>query len=191
MRKIEDTFKDADYLQPKKFNRFKLGQKEEIKDMFIKAFKFYDKTIDIYEHLPTYDLIIDWLCDNKGRGLMLMGKCGLGKSTILNYVIPAIFRTKTNKVLRSIPAKEIGAIEKNDSLFIIIDDLGTESIKNDYGTKIDGVCDAISYAEDASKTLLITTNLDGDALKLRYDKRTIDRLRKCKVVVIKGKSFRN
>ena len=190
MRTIEDTFKDADYLQPKKFNRFKLGEREEIKDMFIKAFKFYDKTIDVYEHLPTYDLIIDWLCDNKGRGLMLMGKCGLGKSTILNYVIPAIFRTKTNKVLRSIPAKEIGAIEKNDSLFIIIDDLGTESIKNDYGTKIDGVSDAISYAEDASKTLLITTNLDGDALNLRYDKRTVDRLRKCKVVVIKGKSFR-
>jgi len=190
MRTIEDTFKDADYLQPKKFNRFKLGEKEEIKDMFIKAFKHYDRTIDVYEHLPTYDLIIDWLCDNKGRGLMLMGKCGLGKSTILNYVIPAIFRTKTNKVLRSVPAKEIGAIEKNDSLFIIIDDLGTESIKNDYGTKIDGVCDAISYAEDASKTLLITTNLDGDALNLRYDKRTLDRLRKCKVVVIKGKSFR-
>jgi DNA replication protein DnaC len=191
MRTIEDTFKDADYLQPKKFNRFKLGEREEIKDMFIKAFKHYDRTIDVYEHLPTYDLIIDWLCDNKGRGLMLMGKCGLGKSTILNYVIPAIFRTKTNKVLRSIPAKEIGAIEKNDSLFIIIDDLGTESIKNDYGTKIDGVSDAISYAEDASKTLLITTNLDGDALNLRYDKRTVDRLRKCKVVVIKGKSFRN
>ena len=191
MRTIEDTFKDADYLQPKKFNRFRLGEREEIKEMFIKAFKHYDRTIDVYEHLPTYDLIIDWLCDNKGRGLMLMGKCGLGKSTILNYVIPAIFRTKTNKVLRSIPAKEIGAIEKNDSLFIIIDDLGTESIKNDYGTKIDGVCDAISYAEDASKTLLITTNLDGDALNLRYDKRTVDRLRKCKVVVIKGKSFRN
>ena len=190
MRTIEDTFKDADYLQPKKFNRFRLGEREEIKEMFIKAFKHYDRTIDVYEHLPTYDLIIDWLCDNKGRGLMLMGKCGLGKSTILNYVIPAIFRTKTNKVLRSIPAKEIGAIEKNDSLFIIIDDLGTESIKNDYGTKIDGVSDAISYAEDASKTLLITTNLDGDALNLRYDKRTVDRLRKCKVVVIEGKSFR-
>jgi DNA replication protein DnaC len=190
MRTIEDTFRDADYLQPKKFNRFKLGDKEEIKDMFVKAFEFYDKTIDEYEHLPAYDLIIDWLCDNKGRGLMLMGNCGLGKSTILNYVIPAIFRTKTNKVLRSIPAKEIGVIEKNKSPFIIIDDLGTESIKNDYGTKIDGVADAISYAEDASKTLLITTNLDGDALNLRYDKRTIDRLRKCKVVVIKGKSFR-
>ena len=191
MRKIEDTFKIENFLQPKMYNRYKLGTKEELKEMFIKAFKHYDRTIDVYEHLPTYDLIIDWLCDNKGRGLMLMGKCGLGKSTILNYVIPAIFRTKTNKVLRSIPAKEIGAIEKNDSLFIIIDDLGTESIKNDYGTKIDGVCDAISYAEDSSKTLLITTNLDAKELKERYDERTLDRLRKCKVVVIKGKSFRN
>jgi len=190
MRTIEDTFRDADYLQPKKFNRFKLGTKEELKDMFIKAFEYYDTTIDKYEHLTAYDEIIDWLSDTKGKGLMLMGECGLGKSTILNYVIPAIFRTKTNKVLRSIPAKEIGVIERNKSPFIIIDDLGTESIKNDYGTKIDGVADAISYAEDASKTLLITTNLEGNELKERYDERTIDRLRKCKVVVIKGKSFR-
>ena len=191
MRTIEDTFKIENFLQPKMYNRYKLGTTDELREMFIKAFRHYDRTIDVYEHLDSYDEIIDWLSDTNGRGLMLMGDCGLGKSTILNYVIPAIFRTKTNKVLRSIPAKEIGAIEKNDSLFIIIDDLGTESIKNDYGTKIDGVSDAISYAEDASKTLLITTNLDGDALNLRYDKRTVDRLRKCKVVVIKGKSFRN
>ena len=50
---------------------------------------------------------------------------------------------------------------------------------------------AISYAEDSSKTLLITTNLDAADLKKRYDERTLDRLRKCKVVVIKGKSFRS
>ena len=120
-----------------------------------------------------------------------MGDCGLGKSTILNYVIPAIFRTKTNKLLTSTPAKELGEIERSSASFIIIDDLGTESIKNDYGTKIDAVADAISYAEDSSKTLLITTNLPSKALKERYDERTLDRLRKCKVVVIKGKSFRN
>ena len=191
MRTIEDTFKDANFLHPKMYNRFKLGTKEELKEMFIKAFRHYDRTIDVYEHLDSYDEIIDWLSDTKGRGLMLMGDCGLGKSTILNFVIPAIFRTKTNKLLTSTPAKELGEIERSSASFIIIDDLGTESIKNDYGTKIDGVSDAISYAEDSSKTLLITTNLDGDALKLRYDKRTVDRLRKCKVVVIKGKSFRN
>ena len=159
--------------------------------MFVKAFKHYDRTIDTYTHLPAYDEIIDWLVDTKGRGLMLMGECGLGKSTILNFVIPAIFRTKTNKVLKSISAKDLVAIEKNIATFIIIDDLGTESIKNDYGTKIDAVADAISYAEDSSKTLLITTNLASKALKERYDERTLDRLRKCKVVVIKGESFRN
>jgi len=191
MRTIEDTFKIAEFLKPKVYNRFKLGTKEELKEIFVKAFKYYDRTIDTYNHLPAYDEVIDWLSDTKGRGLMLMGECGLGKSTILNYVIPAIFRTKTNKVLRSIAAKDLVEIEKNISTFIIIDDLGTESIKNDYGTKIDAVADAISYAEDSSKTLLITTNLASKALKERYDERTLDRLRKCKVVVIKGNSFRN
>jgi len=191
MRTIEDTFKQAYFLKPKVYNRYKLGTKEELKEMFIKAFEYYDRTIDKYEHLPAYDEIIDWMVDTRGRGLMLMGECGLGKSTILNYVIPAIFKTKTNKVLRSVPAKELAAVEKNVAPFIIIDDLGTESIKNDYGTKIDAVADAISYAEDSSKTLLITTNLSPKSLKERYDERTLDRLRKCKVVIIKGNSFRN
>lgn len=191
MRTIEDTFKNADFLQPKVYNRYKLGEREEIKEMFIKSFEYYDRTVDKYEHLPAYDEIIDWMVDTKGRGLMLMGECGLGKSTILNFVIPAIFRTRTNKILRSVPAKELGAVDRNKAPFIIIDDLGTESIKNDYGTKIDAVADAISYAEDSSKTLLITTNLTPQALKERYDERTLDRLRKCKVVIIKGKSFRN
>ena len=190
MRTIEDTFKQADFLKPKVYNRYNLGTKEELKEMFIKSFKYYDRTIDKYDHLTAYDEIIDWMVDTKGRGLMLMGECGLGKSTILNFVIPAIFRTKTNKVLRSIPAKELAAVDKNVAPFIIIDDLGTESIKNDYGTKIDAVADAISYAEDSSKTLLITTNLSPQGLKTRYDERTLDRLRKCKVVIIKGKSFR-
>jgi len=190
MRTIEDTFKIAEFLKPKVYNRFKLGTKEELKDMFIKAFKHYDRTIDTYKHLPAYDEIIDWLEDTKGRGLMLMGECGLGKSTILNYVIPAIFRTKTNKSLKSVSAKDLGVIEKSITTFIIIDDLGTESIKNDYGTKIDAVADAISYAEDSSKTLLITTNLNVDDLRKRYDDRTLDRLRKCKVIIIKGESFR-
>ena len=191
MRTIEDTFKNADFLQPKVYNRYKLGVREEIKEMFIKSFEYYDRTVDKYKHLPAYDEIIDWMVDTKGRGLMLMGECGLGKSTILNFVIPAIFRTRTNKILRSVPAKELGAVDRNKAPFIIIDDLGTESIKNDYGTKIDAVADAISYAEDSSKTLLITTNLTPQALKERYDERTLDRLRKCKVVIIKGKSFRN
>ena len=193
MRTIEDTFKTADFLQPKMYNRYTLGTKEELTEMFIKAFKHYDQTVQTYRHLPAYDQIIDWMVDTKGRGLIISGNCGLGKSTILNYVIPAIFRTKTKKTLRSVSAKDLVVMErtsKSTPPFVIIDDLGTESIKNDYGTKIDAVVDYISYAEDNSKTLLITTNLKGEQLKARYDDRTLDRLRKCKKVVITGESFR-
>ena len=191
MRTIEDTFKLENFLQPKMYNRYRLGTKEELKEMFIKAFKHYDQTVDEYVHLPAYDEIIDWMVDTKGRGLILMGTCGLGKSTILNYVLPAIFYVKIKKNLKSISAKDLGVIEKSPSPFIIIDDLGTESIKNDYGTKIDAAVDAIAYAEDSSKTLLITTNLGKIGLEKRYDKRTYDRLKKCRGVVIKGESFRN
>ena len=190
MRTIEDTFRNADYLQPKIYKRYKLGTHKELKEMFIKAFKYYDKTIVEYKHLAAYDEIIDWMNDTKGKGLILMGECGLGKSTILKYVIPAIFNTKINKVLKCVPAKELGQFESNNNPFILIDDLGTENIKVDFGTKIDAVADAIAYAEENSKTLLISTNLTPKALNVKYDDRTLDRLRRCKVVKFEGDSFR-
>ena len=190
MRTIEDTFKNAEYLQPKVYNRYKLGTREELKEMFVKAFKYYDKTIVEYKHLPAYDEIIDWMVDTKRKGLILMGECGLGKSTTLKYVIPAIFHTIRGKVLNCIPAKELGQIERNEKPFIVIDDLGTESIRIDFGTRIDAVSDAISYAEDSSKTLLTSTNLTPIQLQSKYDERTLDRLRRCKVVKFEGESLR-
>ena len=190
MRTIEDTFKNAEFLQPKVYNRYKLGTREELKEDFVKAFKHYDKTIVEYKHLAAYDEIIDWMVDTKRKGLILMGECGLGKSTILKYVIPAIFHAKLNKVLICIPAKELGPIERNEKPFILIDDLGTESIRNDFGTKIDAVADEISYAEDSSKTILTSTNLTPIKLQSKYDERTLDRLRRCKVVKFEGESLR-
>jgi len=190
MKIIENTFKNAEFLQPKVYKIYRLGTREDLKEMFIKAFKYYDKTIVEYKHLAAYDEIIDWMVDTKGKGLMLMGECGLGKSTILKFVIPAIFHTTRNKVLNCIPAKELGPIERNEKPFILIDDLGTESIKNDFGTRIDAVSDAISYAEDSSKTILTSTNLTPKQLKSKYDERTLDRLRRCKVVKFEGESLR-
>ena len=190
MRTIEDTFKNASFLHPKDYKRYKLGTREELKEDFVKAFKHYDKTIVEYKHLAAYDEIIDWMVDTKQKGLILMGECGLGKSTILKYVIPAIFHTTRNKVLICIPAKELSIIERNEKPFILIDDLGTENIKIDFGTRIDAIADAISYAEDSSKILLTSTNLTPKALKIKYDERTLDRLRRCKVVKFEGESLR-
>ena len=35
------------------------------------------------EWLKEYDEIVDWLTDNKGRGLLVYGNCGRGKTLIL------------------------------------------------------------------------------------------------------------
>ena len=52
--------------------------------------------------LDTYDEIIDWKVDTRGRGLMLMGECGLPKSTILRtIVIPANLEPKQIKGLKT------------------------------------------------------------------------------------------
>ena len=102
----------------------------------------------------------------------------------------ALIRTKINKVLICVPAKELGPIARNEKPFIVIDDIGTESIKNDFGTRVDAVADAISYAEDSSKTILTSTNLTPIQLQSKYDERTLDRLRRCKVVQFEGESLR-
>ena len=47
---------------------------------------------DSYVWLPQYDFIAKWLKDNKGRGLMLMGNCGVGKTVMCCYVIPGIMK---------------------------------------------------------------------------------------------------
>ena len=97
---------------------------------------------------------------------------------------------KKNKVLKCIPAKELGTVERNGTPFILIDDVGTESIKIHWGNKIDAVADAISYAEDNSMTLMLSTNLTPKELTERYDERMIDRLRRCTVVTFDGESLR-
>ena len=40
--------------------------------------------------LPEYDIIVEWLTDNKGRGLLAYGNVGRGKTIILGKVIPTI-----------------------------------------------------------------------------------------------------
>ena len=50
------------------------------------------------EWLAEYDQIINWLTDNQGKGLLLIGPPGVGKSEICMKVIPLIFRMALHKV---------------------------------------------------------------------------------------------
>jgi DNA replication protein DnaC len=191
MRTLEETLKSATHIKVRDYKRYSFGTYEECLSLFIEAFKLVDKTIKEYQHLPEYDEVVRWLSDTEGKGLFLIGNCGRGKSVILTGVIPLIFNAKKGKILKPIPARKLHTITEYKTPFIVVDDIGTEEIVNDYGTKIDAVENAIFEAEDDLKLLLLTSNLDASAIKQRYGDRIYDRIRRlCKVVFMKGDSLR-
>ena len=191
MRTLEETLKNATHIKVRDFQRYSFGTYEECLSLFIEAFKLVDKTVVEYRHLPEYDEIIKWMSDTQGKGLFLIGNCGRGKSIIITGVLPLIFNAKRGKILKPITARKLHKITEYPTPFIVIDDIGTEEIINDYGTKIDAVENAIFEAEDDLKLLLLTSNLDAKAIKQRYGDRIYDRIKRlCLVVFMKGDSLR-
>ena len=89
------------------------------------------------EWLSEYDQIVNWLTDNQGKGLLLIGPPGVGKSEICMKVIPLIFRMVLHKIFSRYQATELC----NESIyrtslrqrFIAIDDFGIEGTFYDYG----------------------------------------------------------
>lgn len=73
---------------------------------------------------------------------------------------------------------EIGNIELMwNEKPLLIDDIGTESVINDYGEKHDLVSELIDRAEKTKRLLILTTNLTPSEIGERYGLRTLDRLR--------------
>ena len=191
MRTLQDTLENATHIKVRDYKRYSFGNIEECTALFCEAFRLVDKTFTKYKHLPEYDEVIKWLSDTEGKGLFLIGNCGRGKSVIITGIIPLIFNAKIGKILKPIPARKLHTITEYKSPFIVVDDIGTEEIVNDYGTKIDAVENAIFEAEDDLKLLLLTSKLDASAIKQRYGDRIYDRIRRlCKVVFMKGDSLR-
>ena len=191
MRTLEETLKNATHIKVRDFQRYSFGNIKECKELFVEAFKLVDKTISEYKHLDEYNHVISWLSDTKGKGLFLIGNCGRGKSVILTGVLPLIFNAKKGKILKPIASRKLHQVTEYKTPFIVIDDIGTEEIINDYGTKIDAVENAIFEAEDDLKLLLLTSNLDASSIKQRYGERIYDRIKRlCLVVFMKGESLR-
>ena len=59
------------------------------------------------EWLSEYDQIANWLTDNQGKGLLLIGPPGVGKSEICMKVIPMIFRMAFHKIFSRYQATEL------------------------------------------------------------------------------------
>lgn len=166
-----------------------------------------DRTFDEYEHLPEYDEIIDWMTNTDDKGLMLMGDCGRGKSVILNYVIPVLFRIKDRTVM-SVHAQDLTkylitnpkaqsptTVQYIDYLlgsrYPIIDELGIEPMINDYGERFEGFNLILNAAERYHRPIFISTNLTEEQIYERYGDRTMDRLTHlCRTVHFSGDSLR-
>ena len=151
--------------------------------------------------LPEYQNIVDWLHDNKGYGLLVIGDSGRGKSVLCRDIIPTILNDehKTNgfnycytTTAYRLASEGFG----NEGMpysysAIMIDDIGTEGDFVQFGARRNMVKEVVDFAEENHKLLILTSNLTIDKLQEKYDERTIDRLKSlCKIVVTMGDSLR-
>lgn len=171
---------------------YTFGDKETCTKIFYEVLRAVDRSIDTPVHIPEHDEIIDWMMDTKGKGLILVGDCGRGKSSIITGVIPVIFNMRYGKLIFPLPATDmLNAKNLLQTSFYCIDDVGTESIKNYFGEKSEVFASVMDDAERHFKPVFISTNLTGQQIIDRYGKRTMDRIvRLCRIVKFKGESFR-
>ena len=155
--------------------------------------------------LPCYEDVAAWLTDNQNRGMLCIGPCGLGKTLIVQNILPPLIQQFYQRIVSIYSAQEM-----NDSIvditkrhIVIIDDIGTEpAVKFDYGersTPFLKLCDA---AEKKGILLMMTSNLrtthgvdkNGDvipSIEDRYGPLVLSRLRSVvKIVEFKGNDMR-
>jgi len=203
---INQMVKDRQ-LTPREPWQWSWGNTVQCRALFEHIFVNVDSTITEYQHLPEYDLIVEWMTDTVDKGLMLMGDCGRGKSVILSYVLPVLFRMR-NRIFITVHAQDIGKEIPNqqayygqrpttyfdrllNSPFPAIDELGVEPMMNDYGERSEGFNLVLNAAERYHRPVFISTNLNEEQIFNRYGERTMDRLTHlCRTVHFQGESLR-
>lgn len=174
-------------------NEFELlGNKKEIEQITLPDAKtILERGLKYFvgeqmQWLPEYDEVCSWLADNKKRGLMLFGSNGRGKTQICQNIMPVIFDHYLNRDYFIVEAKNLSTYHRNEiddyklsyaSMPIIIDDVGVESIANDYGEKRDLFSEIVDQCEKEKRLLILTTNLTPKEINERYGLRTLDRLK--------------
>lgn len=142
--------------------------------------------------LPEYEEVADWLTDNKGKGLLLCGACGRGKTLITTMILPIILQD-IKRIINIYDAIDLNTKTKDifEKHLIVIDDLGTETIQSNFGEMRMVFSDLIDQAEKKGKLLIVTTNLHQEELRDRYGQRTIDRFFSCcRIINFNGESLR-
>ena len=147
-----------------------------------------------YSWLPQYEAILDWLCNNDGRGLLLYGSCGQGKTLMMKIILRLLPLLYNIQVLPMIDAVDLDSRIKEllDYRYriVAVDDLGTEFISAFRNMSFGMLVDRL---EKKKGILIATTNLDFAAMYERYGERVCDRLKGlCRMIEFNGEfSFRD
>jgi DNA replication protein DnaC len=189
-------------------NRLSWGDKETCAALFTALFRKLDGSLSVFDYIPEYDQIVEWMTDTEGRGLLLIGDCGRGKSIIATCLVPVLLAMKnlyaypvhSDDLEKPYPfaASTMGMDAKMTNLdylcrcpFPVVDELGVEPLINNYGEKWEGFNRIINAAERYYRPLFISTNLTKQELLHRYGERTLDRLQHlCRIIEFKGESLR-
>lgn len=172
---------------------FTFGSRKQCEEQFRLIFYEVDKTTTSYQYLPEYEKVVDWMANNLGKGLCLVGDPGRGKSTILTGILPVLFYEHYRKIIRPFQASDIPDSIRSilQKRIIMLDDVGTEIQCSEWGERYEGFNRILDNAEAEMKILLFTTNLTGEQIITRYGIRAWERInRLCSVVRFKGESLR-
>jgi len=183
----------ADFL--KKYTDSGLFKSDRISWNIPVAGDFFERAENELEmkHLPEYNQITEWMKSNNGRGLLIIGSNGRGKTMIAKNILPVFFDYALGKIVRCYHATEIN--DNADFILtrriVILDDIGVEEQMVSYGERRWIFPEIVDRAEQKENILIITTNLVPDEIERKYGVRTRDRLRAiCTPVLFNGESMR-
>ena len=121
-----------------------------------------------------------WLFTSQGRGLILMGTMGNGKSTMLRVINRLFQHTSTFGDAQDIFdhfKKNQGAMRFWDETLLLIDDMGVEPVRClDYGEEHYPISRLLLHRYDKQLTTIIATNLGLEEIVARYGDRVADRM---------------